>query len=264
MRLNCNRHLVSLCSAADVTLLTKADEIMRVERVRVEGFRLLEDVEILLESSSTVIVGRNNSGKTSLADVFDRFSGESSSRFRLEDFSAGQRPKFLAAKQLVDDGQAPDSVIDTLPKIVVTLTLRYDVNEEFGPLSPFVIDLDETSTAALIRMEYAPKLATVSKLFGQAEREEGVSPIDHFYCGLRDTIPKAYGIRLFAVDPTNPADQREFEGMTNLNAASSVHSARLTSPNLVRPMSSENCSASFFRPPRQPRQPRRTSNWRRN
>ncbi len=198
--------------------LNKADGIMRVEKVRVEGFRLLEDVEILLESTSTVIVGRNNSGKTSLTDVFDRFCGESSSRFRLEDFSAGQRPKFLAAKQLVDDGQAPSDVIDTLPKIVVTLTMRYDVNEEFGPLSPFVIDLDETSTAALIRMEYAPKLATVSSLFGQAEPEEGVSPVDHFYRGLRDTIPKAYGIRLFAVDPTNPSGQREFEGVSNLNA----------------------------------------------
>ena len=67
-------------------------------------------------------------------------------------------------------------------------------------------------------MEYAPKLATVSSLFGQAEPEEGVSPVDHFYRGLRDTIPKAYGIRLFAVDPTNPSGQREFEGVSNLNA----------------------------------------------
>jgi hypothetical protein len=191
---------------------------MRVEKVRVEGFRLLEDVEILLESASTVIVGRNNSGKTSLTDVFDRFLGDSSSRFRLEDFSAARRSKFLAAKKLVDNGQAPSSVIDALPKIVVILTMRYDVNEELGPLSPFVIDLDEASTAALIRMEYAPKLATVSMLFGQAAPEEGVNPVQHFYSGLRDTIPKAYGIRLFAVDPTNPADQREFEGASHLNA----------------------------------------------
>lgn len=191
---------------------------MRVEKVRVEGFRLLEDVEILLESTSTVIVGRNNSGKTSLTDVFDRFSGESSSRFRLEDFSAGLRPRFLSAKEIVDSGQAPGSVIDVLPKIIVTLTIRYDVNEEFGPLAPFVIDLDEASTIALIRMEYAPKLATVSTLFDQTEPKEGVNPVDHFYRGLRDTIPKAYGTRVFAVDPTNPADQREFDGVSDLNA----------------------------------------------
>ena len=39
---------------------------MRIEKVRVEGYRLLEDIEIVLEKNSTVIVGRNNSGKTSL------------------------------------------------------------------------------------------------------------------------------------------------------------------------------------------------------
>lgn len=38
---------------------------MRIEKVRVEGYRLLEDIEIVLEKNSTVIVGRNNSGKTS-------------------------------------------------------------------------------------------------------------------------------------------------------------------------------------------------------
>ncbi|WP_353842993.1 AAA family ATPase [Acinetobacter sp.] len=33
---------------------------MRIEKVRVEGYRLLEDIEIVLEKNSTVIVGRNN------------------------------------------------------------------------------------------------------------------------------------------------------------------------------------------------------------
>lgn len=71
---------------------------MRIEKVKVEGFRLLQDVEIMLEDSSTVVVGRNNSGKTSLTDVFDRFIGQSGARFRLEDFSAASRTKFFEAK----------------------------------------------------------------------------------------------------------------------------------------------------------------------
>ncbi|MCH2004996.1 Overcoming lysogenization defect protein [Acinetobacter baumannii] len=50
---------------------------MRIEKVRVEGYRLLEDIEIVLEKNSTVIVGRNNSGKTSFTSIFDCFCGES-------------------------------------------------------------------------------------------------------------------------------------------------------------------------------------------
>lgn len=34
------------------------------------GFRMLEDVEIMLEPGLTVILGRNNSGKTSLTQRF--------------------------------------------------------------------------------------------------------------------------------------------------------------------------------------------------
>jgi len=83
---------------------------MRIEKVRIEGFRLLEDVEIMLEQKSTVIVGRNNSGKTSLTDVFDRFAGEAGPRFRLEDFSTGIRSKFVAAKALRGGGASPEAL----------------------------------------------------------------------------------------------------------------------------------------------------------
>ena len=46
---------------------------MRIEKLKVEGFRLLENVEFGLEENSTVIVGRNNSGKTSFTSIFDCF-----------------------------------------------------------------------------------------------------------------------------------------------------------------------------------------------
>ncbi len=100
---------------------------MRIEKVRIEGFRLLEDVEIMLEQTSTVIVGRNNSGKTSLTDVFDRFAGEAGPRFRLEDFSTDIRSKFVAAKALRDGGASPEAVLSALPKIAITLSFAYDV-----------------------------------------------------------------------------------------------------------------------------------------
>lgn len=120
---------------------------MQIEKVRVEGFRLLQDVEIMLEANSTVIVGRNNSGKTSLTDVFDRFFGETGARFRLEDFSAASRSKFFDAKALREKKASPEEILAALPKIVLTLTLAYDsAASSLGPLAPFVIDLDVAST----------------------------------------------------------------------------------------------------------------------
>jgi putative ATP-dependent endonuclease of OLD family len=135
---------------------------MWIEKVRVEGFRLLHNVEIMLEDNSTVIVGRNNSGKTSFTDIFDRFTGETGARFRLEDFSNTQRERFFNAKVLRNKDAKPEDVLAELPTLSLTLTFRYDsAAPNLGPLSPFVIDLEVGSTTAIVRVEYRATLTTI-------------------------------------------------------------------------------------------------------
>lgn len=192
---------------------------MRIEKVRVEGFRLLKDIEITLESASTVIVGRNNSGKTSLTDVFDRFTGENGPRFRLEDFSAGTRRKFFDAKALREKKASPEEILAALPKIALTLTFAYDsAAPNLGPLAPFVIDLDVASTKAIVRVEYAPTLATLHTLLDVPPPAEGIDPNAHFLRSLRETLPKAYSSHVCAIDPTDDTNRRDFEGTTTLAA----------------------------------------------
>lgn len=98
---------------------------MRIEKIKVEGFRLLENVEFGLEENSTVIVGRNNSGKTSFTSIFDCFCGESGTRFRLEDFSVLSREKFLKAKELREAGESSEVIFETLPRISLILTFGF-------------------------------------------------------------------------------------------------------------------------------------------
>lgn len=192
---------------------------MRIEKVRVEGFRLLRDVELMLEGSSTVIVGRNNSGKTSFTDIFDRFTGETGARFRLEDFSAAQRAQFFNAKILRENKAKPEDVLAALPTISLTLTFRYDSNSpSLGPLSPFVIDLDTDSTTAIVRIEYKATPATLQTLLDTPTAPEGVELRTHFFRSLRDTLPKAYKIHVSAIDPTDETNRRNFEGTATLAA----------------------------------------------
>ncbi|MBU9132958.1 ATP-dependent endonuclease [Burkholderia multivorans] len=192
---------------------------MRIEKVKVEGFRLLQDIEIMLESNSTVIVGRNNSGKTSLTDIFDRFTGETGARFRLEDFSAASRSKFFDAKALREKGGSPEEVLAALPRIVLTLTFTYDsMTPNLGPLAPFVIDLDVASTKAIVRVEYGPTLATLHTLLDVPPPAEGTKPNTHFLRSLRETLPKAYSIHVCAIDPTDDTNRRDFEGTAALTA----------------------------------------------
>ncbi len=192
---------------------------MRIQKVRVEGFRLLQDVELMLEPGSTVIVGRNNSGKTSLTDVFERFAGDVGTKFRLEDFSAGARSKFYEAKELRQKGEDPDKVLSALPKITITLTFAYDSSaHSLGPLSAFIIDLDMDSTTAIAKLDYAPTLSSLQELLDVGQAPEGVDARVHFMKHLREVIPKAYSVQVSAIDPTDPTNERRFEGTTNLSA----------------------------------------------
>lgn len=186
---------------------------MRIEKVRVEGYRLLEDIEIVLEKNSTVIVGRNNSGKTSFTSIFDCFCGESGARFRLEDFSSLSREKFLNARKLKEEGATSEHVFDALPTITLSLTFRYDATApNLGPLSPFVIDLDVDSTAAIACIEYRPVLAKMHLLFDIPQPPIGIEPQIHFFKCLRNNLSKIYEVHVSAIDPTDNTNKRNFDG----------------------------------------------------
>lgn len=192
----------------------------KLESVCVEGFRLLERVEIAIEKEATVIVGRNNSGKTSLAEVFDRFLGEQAGRFRLEDFAAAVRPKFLAAKALRDAGESNSNVVlAELPVIALTLAFSYDKDTgDLGPLSPFIIDLDPDCTSAIARIEYSASLKTISMLLDTPAHLDGENAADVLFRHLRETLPKAYTVKTFAIDPTDRSNRREFDKAADLTA----------------------------------------------
>jgi predicted ATP-dependent endonuclease of OLD family len=82
---------------------------MHVEKISVKNFRLLHDVDLMLEQQTTVIVGRNNSGKTSLTEVMRRLLTEGSPTFRLEDFSFCAHQcfwdAFISASSGVDEAE---------------------------------------------------------------------------------------------------------------------------------------------------------------
>ncbi|WP_082342872.1 MULTISPECIES: AAA family ATPase [unclassified Shinella] len=191
---------------------------MYIEKVRVEGFRLLSDVEVMLEATSTVIVGRNNSGKTSLTDVFERFSGDGSRKFRLEDFSADVRSKFVEAKARFDTDQDADKIFEALPQIRLTLTVRYEKAERYGPLAPFIIDLDDDSTTAIVQLEYSPSIKSVKSLFDFPPKEDGVEELHWFYQNLRETLLRHYSVKISAIDPTDATNISYFENSAPLQA----------------------------------------------
>ncbi|MBN8765614.1 MAG: ATP-dependent endonuclease [Thiobacillus sp.] len=185
---------------------------MRIDKVKITNFRLLEDVEVSFEKVTTVIVGRNNSGKTSLTEFFDRLIGEGSNKFKLEDFSASARPKFIAAKKLRQEGAEPQTILDVLPVISATITLSYDPDApNLGPLSPFIIDLNPDCTMVMLRLEYRASLPGLSELLDMPVAEGDEEEATRIFRSLRDFVAKAYALHVVAIDPTDATNERILE-----------------------------------------------------
>lgn len=192
---------------------------MRIKKIGIKNFRLLKNVSLLLEEETTVIVGRNNSGKTSLAELFRRLSDKSLS-FRLEDFSLSAHEGFWQAFVLNQQGGEDDDVRAKLPFIEVSLTVGYDPLAPYGPLGEFIIDLNQESNEALVVVRYQLKDGDIDAFLGDIAIDEDADEEkrkEQLFRAIRDRLQKHYIGDLRAVDPNDPANQKPL-GMASLRA----------------------------------------------
>jgi len=180
---------------------------MYVSKVAIKNFRLLQDVELCLHKEATVIVGRNNSGKTSLTELFRRLTRDESPRFRLEDFSLGVHEQFWKASELRKSGVEEKEVRNALPTINVVLTVDYkNNNADFGPLGHFVIDLNVACSQARINVAYALDDGKISALLDDLPSEKVV-----FFKELKERVPKLFRVTVEAEDPNDASNKKPVE-----------------------------------------------------
>lgn len=186
---------------------------MYLKQIEAKNFRLLYDAQLLLESRTTVIVGRNNSGKTSLTEVMKRLLSDASPSFFLEDFSFCCYDQFWASYLRKSNGEDEAEIRKILPAIEVRLRFSYEEDEHLGLLSELVVDLDPECTEALAIVRYALKDGKLPELFGDfAETDEDEKP--EFFRLLRERIPSLYETTFVAVDPNDETNEKGIERST--------------------------------------------------
>lgn len=115
---------------------------MYIEQIHIENFRLLKNSTLDLRTSTTLLVGKNNTGKTSFAVLLEKFLMKTG--FHFDDFSIGLRTSLLSIEQ--------DSKVDEL-SIRLLLKIKYDENDDISVLSSFMLDLDDTRRHASVLLE---------------------------------------------------------------------------------------------------------------
>lgn len=123
---------------------------MYISKIKIKNFRLLKDTTLLLDENKkqdlSLLIGRNNSGKTSFIMLFDKFYRNESFKFNFYDFSTSLRDKIFK----IDD----TTVIEEL-SIQMILEIKYDVEDSLENLSDFILDLDPVVNVVKILFECA-------------------------------------------------------------------------------------------------------------
>ena len=179
---------------------------MQLKKVEIKNFRLLHGVEMLLEKQTTVIVGRNNSGKTSLTEVISRVLAEGNPVFALEDFSSASHSSFWEAFESWRQGKSPEDTRALLPTIEVVFTFEYDAAGDYGALADFILDLDMACTETKAAVAYEIEQGSLDKLFEDIPAALVVSP--EFFRTMRERIPLLYAATVYAVDPNDESNRR--------------------------------------------------------
>jgi putative ATP-dependent endonuclease of the OLD family len=179
---------------------------MQLKDIYIKNFRLLEEIKINIEEDITLIVGKNNTGKTSLFEVINIFFSEKNN-FSFHDFSEKTYPQFEESLKIFEliqnetDDEKRDELetrlISSLPKILLDIQIEYDkVKDSLTNLSEFISDLDDAKNTATIRLLYQSKDSI--RLFNSfSVREEKEQKLIEW---LNENITSYYDIKCYGGD----------------------------------------------------------------
>lgn len=123
---------------------------MKITKITINHFRALENFDLVIEEDLSVIIGKNNTGKTSLLSILDRFLGESKSSFEFHDFNK----KYLASKFPFNREEVLSAEEYNPFYISLTMHIEYNETDYIGNLAKLFMSLDPKDKTAIIRFEY--------------------------------------------------------------------------------------------------------------
>lgn len=185
---------------------------MQIEKIIIKNFRLLRDVCLSLDKNTTVIVGRNNSGKTSLTELFRRLVSDTAPKFTIDDFSLSVHDDFWEAFILKIQNADENIIRDKIPQIETQIFVSYKDNlADLGPLAEFIIDLDPNSQLCIAVISYRLNDGNIGPLFEDINysSESDISKQKStFFKLMKERIPQYYSASLIAVDPTDNTNKK--------------------------------------------------------
>ncbi|WP_445363798.1 ATP-dependent nuclease [Microbulbifer sp. ANSA003] len=178
---------------------------MKVANIKISNYRLLKDFSLDLEDNLSLIIGKNNTGKTSILTAIDKFINPSEKNpITIDDFNVNLKKKLSSI--LVD----PESIGTEEEYKPLGITLRviidYDENDDLSAVRNLIMNLDISHNSIVLGFEYQ---ATWNKLHLMVntydEQKEKYNNDPNLF--LKENIQNYFGpIKRKSIDPADDAN----------------------------------------------------------
>ncbi len=127
---------------------------MKIKNVHIKNFRLLNDCSINFERDLNIVIGKNNTGKTSMLCCLEKFINSSKNNlFRFEDLSINLQSdieKFLQE----DEIKSEEEYNENYKGILLELLITYDEKDNISSLSRLMTDLSSDKNEIYLCFKY--------------------------------------------------------------------------------------------------------------
>lgn len=187
---------------------------MQLSKIKIKNYRLIIDAELAVDSKTTLIVGRNNTAKTSCFSCINNVLNGKTMSF--DDYPLLKREDFYnKMARFMKQELSYKELCEQLEVISIDFLVDYsldDSDDNLGALSPFIIDVDVETTTAMIRAEY--RLKADEKNLRELLKSSYYNDAGNFFQSdeahkvLADNFSKLFGLTVYAINPNNQDDKQ--------------------------------------------------------
>lgn len=137
---------------------------MKITRIEVDNFRILKEFALDLQDDLSLILGKNNCGKTTLLTILERFIGSKTSAhpFLWDDVSLESKNKFC---ELVIKEELEEQDLSVFPwGIKLNIFIEYADYDDLSNISQVMMDLEPDNNTIVLEFAYTISATKIDEL----------------------------------------------------------------------------------------------------
>ena len=192
---------------------------MEIAKIYVKNYRLLKDFSLELKNDLSLIVGKNNCGKTSVLSVLEKiFNKSSSNTLTWEDISLSHRKEIYEKIKLVSG--TPEKDWEPILGISLQIWIQYSETDSYQNIKTFMMDLNPDNDFIIVEFTYIIPIQKLRDLNLQVS--DFIDDFSKFESFMKKNLSKLFELQIYSLG-YDPSTQKLTEEKSDLLEMKDVH-----------------------------------------